>query len=399
MVWFVCDSCGDSIKKPKINGHLRQCAAQYFTCIDCSVTFDRRSVHSHTSCVSEKEKYVDVVTKPTGAKNLQNGNSTEKAEPVIVGVEFLATERPWKCSLCNIQCTGRNELESHAKGAKHGRKVRNAKPKEVADQAPAQPESGAAQVAEKASDVAIPEELNGADAEKVDAPQKKKRKSEEKGEGEQKPSKKKKGPSSNGGDREEGNSKKKRKKNDEKRKENDEKVKKEQPKTQKLQGKKASEKENGAGEEESKGNGDLKEGKKRKKTEKAQGKGLKGKDCAKATSAENGKANGIEEKQKKKRRKSVEKPSKKKQSMEALETGGRDAGELQQGKVDAEDFEGIVAVAVDALREAGGAKPVKKMKKILRERVQGKDIDGILAKLDGHSKFRRDGKEIMLADT
>ncbi len=45
MVWFVCDGCGDSIKKPKVQSHIYQCSSSHsFTCVDCCQTFDRQSV-------------------------------------------------------------------------------------------------------------------------------------------------------------------------------------------------------------------------------------------------------------------------------------------------------------------------------------------------------------------
>ncbi|KAI8140890.1 LYAR-type C2HC zinc finger-domain-containing protein, partial [Fennellomyces sp. T-0311] len=48
--------CGDVVKKPKLDQHGRRCGAT-FTCIDCSTTFQGTSYKSHTSCISEAEKY------------------------------------------------------------------------------------------------------------------------------------------------------------------------------------------------------------------------------------------------------------------------------------------------------------------------------------------------------
>jgi len=44
MVWFQCEACGDSLKKPKLAAHVKQCRTRAFTCIDCSVTFDLTAV-------------------------------------------------------------------------------------------------------------------------------------------------------------------------------------------------------------------------------------------------------------------------------------------------------------------------------------------------------------------
>eukprot|EP00210_Caulerpa_lentillifera_P004020 g3835.t1 len=98
MPWFYCDSCGDTIKKPKIAAHLRHCAGSTFTCIDCSASFDIYSVHSHTTCVTEKQKYIDGATKPGGfASNGFNPSSApDQTIQDPVGTEHLTTHPPWR---------------------------------------------------------------------------------------------------------------------------------------------------------------------------------------------------------------------------------------------------------------------------------------------------------------
>ena len=86
MVWFQCDDCGESLKKPKLEGHFRSCSASRLSCIDCNATFGRAGtdgyavlliiwpappaltlpffLHAraeaalHTSCVTEYQKCV-----------------------------------------------------------------------------------------------------------------------------------------------------------------------------------------------------------------------------------------------------------------------------------------------------------------------------------------------------
>ncbi|KDQ55890.1 hypothetical protein JAAARDRAFT_107427, partial [Jaapia argillacea MUCL 33604] len=49
--------CSDVVKKPKVDAHSQQCHSP-FTCIDCSTTFyGPAQWKSHTSCISEAEKY------------------------------------------------------------------------------------------------------------------------------------------------------------------------------------------------------------------------------------------------------------------------------------------------------------------------------------------------------
>ena len=142
MVWFVCDDCGDSIKKPALKKHFNNCSASRLSCVDCGAEFDRYTVQLHTKCVTEHEKYALGATKPGGKANVVSGASTKAAatrEPAvaeaataaaleekekIVGREYLATEAPWMCSCCNVECTGAETLKSHALGKKHKRKAK-----------------------------------------------------------------------------------------------------------------------------------------------------------------------------------------------------------------------------------------------------------------------------------
>ena len=130
MPWFICDSCGDSIKKPSLQKHMTACRGSHsFTCIDCSATFDRFSVHGHNQCVTEHQKYALGATKPGGFaaggfENVSQPTSKEASEPS--GLEFLSIRPPWKCSACNIGCTSQETLMAHASGIKHKRRVRAA---------------------------------------------------------------------------------------------------------------------------------------------------------------------------------------------------------------------------------------------------------------------------------
>lgn len=57
MVSFVCNCCQETIKKPKLDTHLRKCKNATFTCIDCMTDFQGVSYRTHISCMTEKEKY------------------------------------------------------------------------------------------------------------------------------------------------------------------------------------------------------------------------------------------------------------------------------------------------------------------------------------------------------
>lgn len=121
--------------QPKVGTHVNQCSASSFTCIDCSRQFDQTTVHSHTQCVTEHEKYAKGATKPGGfaEKGFYAKSDTQSGEDVgmqaadeVTGAQFLSTFAPWKCSVCNVTCTSRETLLGHAQGAKHKRRSKAA---------------------------------------------------------------------------------------------------------------------------------------------------------------------------------------------------------------------------------------------------------------------------------
>ncbi|PHH61535.1 hypothetical protein CDD81_272 [Ophiocordyceps australis] len=57
MVSFSCEACGDVLVKKKLDAHRTRCHGASFTCIDCMVHFPGLQYRSHTSCISEAQKY------------------------------------------------------------------------------------------------------------------------------------------------------------------------------------------------------------------------------------------------------------------------------------------------------------------------------------------------------
>lgn len=107
-------------------------------------------LQSHSTCVTEHEKYALGATKPGGfaaqgfygdgsnsnagggssGSGSKHGNDHDnskkdgvKADGGPSGLQFLSERPPWRCSVCNVSCTSRATLEGHAEGTKHKRKV------------------------------------------------------------------------------------------------------------------------------------------------------------------------------------------------------------------------------------------------------------------------------------
>jgi len=78
-VSFYCDLCGDTIKKTKIPNHLVRCHTQLLRCIDCLASFNNKSYNTHTSCISEAEKYQKTLYKPKN--NQEKLNQSQPKSP------------------------------------------------------------------------------------------------------------------------------------------------------------------------------------------------------------------------------------------------------------------------------------------------------------------------------
>ncbi|KAL2861031.1 LYAR-type C2HC zinc finger protein [Aspergillus lucknowensis] len=75
MVSFSCEACGDVLTKKKLDPHRNQCRGASFTCIDCMVHFQGTSYRSHTSCMSEAQKYEGALYKEKPTKNQRKDNN------------------------------------------------------------------------------------------------------------------------------------------------------------------------------------------------------------------------------------------------------------------------------------------------------------------------------------
>ena len=81
MVSFSCEVCNDTIIKKKLDQHTQRCYGAYFTCIDCSTTFEGTEYRKHTSCITEDEKYQKSLYKKKPAKGQPKRVEPKKEEP------------------------------------------------------------------------------------------------------------------------------------------------------------------------------------------------------------------------------------------------------------------------------------------------------------------------------
>ena len=58
MVYFNCQGCQETLKKPACKKHLSgRCWGAALACVDCGVTFYGDDWEKHTQCISEEKKY------------------------------------------------------------------------------------------------------------------------------------------------------------------------------------------------------------------------------------------------------------------------------------------------------------------------------------------------------
>lgn len=154
MVSFSCDNCGEVVKKPKVQNHIAGCRPRFVSCIDCSKQFTRDTVHAHSSCISEAEKYQGALYR---GKKQQDKGQQQQAKPAAT---------------------------TPAKGAAAPNGTAPATPASSAKPAAAKPASDAEPAGKKrklaAEDNAVTEATNGhAEPAKLEEPAKKKKKSKE----------------------------------------------------------------------------------------------------------------------------------------------------------------------------------------------------------------------------
>ncbi|EFW99977.1 hypothetical protein CMQ_295 [Grosmannia clavigera kw1407] len=81
MVSFQCESCGDVLTKKKLDPHRSRCRGATFSCIDCMVYFNGTDYRSHTSCITEDQKYQGTLYKNKNKKVKLNPPANAEERP------------------------------------------------------------------------------------------------------------------------------------------------------------------------------------------------------------------------------------------------------------------------------------------------------------------------------
>ncbi|KAG6019344.1 hypothetical protein E4U19_006803 [Claviceps sp. Clav32 group G5] len=99
MVSFSCEACGDILTKKKLDPHRNRCQGATFTCIDCMIHFSGAQYRSHTSCISEDQKYQGALYKEKSKKPKYSSSTKEKStnhtESQTTGRRITATQQAY----------------------------------------------------------------------------------------------------------------------------------------------------------------------------------------------------------------------------------------------------------------------------------------------------------------
>eukprot|EP00577_Skeletonema_sp_RCC1716_P017076 CAMPEP_0113393926 /NCGR_PEP_ID=MMETSP0013_2-20120614/12193_1 /TAXON_ID=2843 ORGANISM="Skeletonema costatum, Strain 1716" /NCGR_SAMPLE_ID=MMETSP0013_2 /ASSEMBLY_ACC=CAM_ASM_000158 /LENGTH=285 /DNA_ID=CAMNT_0000277647 /DNA_START=24 /DNA_END=881 /DNA_ORIENTATION=- /assembly_acc=CAM_ASM_000158 len=79
MVFFLCDGCNETLKKNKVDAHAAKCRECWsVSCVDCSQSFPGDEYRSHTSCISEAERYEKTIYR--GARKLDDSGTGHRQQ-------------------------------------------------------------------------------------------------------------------------------------------------------------------------------------------------------------------------------------------------------------------------------------------------------------------------------
>lgn len=65
MVFFICNACGDTLKKNMVDKHSWSCKGCWkLACMDCGKEFEGEAYKEHMSCISEAQRYEGKLYQP-----------------------------------------------------------------------------------------------------------------------------------------------------------------------------------------------------------------------------------------------------------------------------------------------------------------------------------------------
>jgi cell growth-regulating nucleolar protein len=109
---FVCDTCQETLKKNQLDNHFSRCSRASFSCIDCYTTFKGTEYRSHTSCITEVQKYHGKAKEVKETKEIPKKTPINKFSGIEGDFLKLLADKPLSLK----------KIKSHLK-KKHSKKI------------------------------------------------------------------------------------------------------------------------------------------------------------------------------------------------------------------------------------------------------------------------------------
>ncbi|PTD10341.1 hypothetical protein FCULG_00008265 [Fusarium culmorum] len=87
-------NCGDVLTKKKLDPHRNRCRGATFTCIDCMVYFPGVQYRSHTSCMTEDQKYQGALYKDKKNKKQKHSHNHDNQQHYTQDQAMAAVQAP-----------------------------------------------------------------------------------------------------------------------------------------------------------------------------------------------------------------------------------------------------------------------------------------------------------------
>ena len=83
MVQFICEECGETLKKKQVDRHCESVCRNgwYFTCLECNKTFAGFEYTEHNECMTEKEKFQGHFLRKKEQQKRQEKKNEPPAQP------------------------------------------------------------------------------------------------------------------------------------------------------------------------------------------------------------------------------------------------------------------------------------------------------------------------------
>ncbi|KAI2494946.1 hypothetical protein MHU86_19591 [Fragilaria crotonensis] len=115
MVVFSCDGCGEVLKKQQVDAHAARCrSCASVSCADCAVHFFGDDYRTHTTCMTEAERYEKSVYRgPSASSTATNSQKKQKRNPQEEWMDLIARAATAAASSSSSSSSGQQQQQQY----------------------------------------------------------------------------------------------------------------------------------------------------------------------------------------------------------------------------------------------------------------------------------------------